>query len=96
MIKKIGKRCSKKPANRLRQRSLKLLELWDESDSYLTEAWSRIPQERFHAVESAFGLPPGPNRDYILYAVDNEVHHRAQGFVYLRLLGLELPAFWER
>ena len=56
----------------------------------------RIPQERFHAAESAFGLPPGPNRDYILYTLDNEVHHRAQGFVYLRLLGLEPPAFWER
>ena len=38
----------------------KLLELWDESSSYLTEAWPRIPQERFYAVESAFGLPPDP------------------------------------
>ena len=73
-----------------------LLERWDKSDALLAESWSRISPERFHAVESAFGLPPGPNREYVLYLIDNEVHHRAQGFVYLRLLGLEPPAFWER
>jgi uncharacterized damage-inducible protein DinB len=28
--------------------------------------------------------------------IDNEIHHRAQGYVYLRLLGLEPPAFFER
>jgi uncharacterized damage-inducible protein DinB len=28
--------------------------------------------------------------------IDNEVHHRAQGYVYLRALGLEPPHFWER
>ncbi len=31
-----------------------------------------------------------------LYAIDNEVHHRGQGTVYLRALGLEPPPFWER
>lgn len=73
-----------------------LLRAWDESGAYLDEHWSRIPEERFHASESAFNLPAQPNRDYVLYGIDNEVHHRAQGFVYLRLLGLEPPAFWER
>ncbi len=73
-----------------------LLSAWDESDALLAETWSRIPAERFHEGESAFNLPAQPNRDYVLYAVDNEIHHRAQGFVYLRLLGLEPPAFWER
>jgi uncharacterized damage-inducible protein DinB len=32
----------------------------------------------------------------ILYLVDNEVHHRAQGYVYLRSLGIEPPMFWDR
>ena len=73
-----------------------LLSAWDESDLLLAETWSRIPSERFHVAESAFGLPPQPNRDYVLYGIDNEIHHRAQGFVYLRMLGLEPPAFWER
>ena len=31
-----------------------------------------------------------------IYAVDNEIHHRAQGYVYLRALGIEPPAFYER
>lgn len=30
-----------------------------------------------------------------LYLVDNEVHHRAQGYVYLRALGI-VPPSWER
>ncbi|MFD1732208.1 DinB family protein [Deinococcus malanensis] len=28
--------------------------------------------------------------------MENEIHHRGQGFVYLRLLGIEPPAFYER
>jgi len=27
---------------------------------------------------------------------DNEIHHRGQGYVYLRSLGTEPPPFWER
>lgn len=30
------------------------------------------------------------------YMIDNEVHHRGQGYVYLRALGIEPPPFWER
>ncbi len=73
-----------------------LLRRWDESSATLQEAWPRIPSERFRATESAFGLPPMPNPYFVLYAVDNEIHHRAQGYVYLRMLGVEPPAFWER
>jgi uncharacterized damage-inducible protein DinB len=32
----------------------------------------------------------------LLYFLDNEIHHRAQGFVYLRELGIEPPAFYRR
>ncbi|NLG08337.1 MAG: damage-inducible protein DinB, partial [Deinococcales bacterium] len=32
----------------------------------------------------------------VQYAIDNEIHHRAQGYVYLRALGVEPPPFWER
>jgi uncharacterized damage-inducible protein DinB len=32
----------------------------------------------------------------IQYAVDNEIHHRGQAYVYLRALGIEPPHFWER
>jgi uncharacterized damage-inducible protein DinB len=32
----------------------------------------------------------------LLYIIDNEIHHRGQGYVYLRSLGIEPPHFWER
>ncbi len=32
----------------------------------------------------------------LLYGLENEIHHRGQGFVYLRELGIEPPAFYER
>jgi uncharacterized damage-inducible protein DinB len=28
--------------------------------------------------------------------IDNEIHHRGQGYVYLRALGIEPPPFCER
>jgi uncharacterized damage-inducible protein DinB len=75
-----------------------LLGAWDEAGGVLREAWSRLPVERLLEVEPGYfyGGPPQPHVDRVLYSIDNEVHHRAQGFVYLRLLGLEPPAFHER
>ena len=35
---------------------------------------------------------PSPNT----IAVDNEIHHRGQGYVYLRALGIAPPAFYDR
>lgn len=32
----------------------------------------------------------------LLYVLDNEVHHRGQGHPYLRELGIEPPAFYQR
>jgi uncharacterized damage-inducible protein DinB len=32
----------------------------------------------------------------MLYWIDNEIHHRGQGYVYLRALGIEPPAFYDR
>ena len=73
-----------------------LLELWDRASESLRDQWPQIPAGRFHDVEAVFGIPPTPLKDLVLYQIDNEVHHRAQGYVYLRLLGIEPPAFWER
>lgn len=73
-----------------------LLDMWSATGQLLREQWPRIQVERFHAVEAAFGLPPQPNWNLVLYLIDNEVHHRAQGYVYLRLLNIEPPAFYER
>jgi uncharacterized damage-inducible protein DinB len=47
-------------------------------------------------VEKAFGEWEMPGIVTIQYAIDNEIHHRGQGYVYLRALGIEPPPFWER
>jgi uncharacterized damage-inducible protein DinB len=73
-----------------------LLRLHDESTA-LVEQWvPQIPAERFTATMTAFGLYPGKVHDLMLYAIDNEIHHRAQGYVYLRALGIAPPPFFER
>ena len=60
------------------------------------EIWSQLTLERLQAVETDAGGAEKPNRDRLLYMLDNEIHHRAQGYVYLRLLGIQPPAFYER
>ncbi|MBC8087643.1 MAG: damage-inducible protein DinB [Phycisphaerae bacterium] len=73
-----------------------LLRLWDESTAQMNTLWPQIPASRFHEMMKAFGQWEGRVNDLIMYVVDNEVHHRAQGYVYLRALNVEPPAFWER
>ena len=73
-----------------------LLEAWDASTRAIDELWARIPAGRFQEHMVAFGQYPGPAYQLLLYVIDNEVHHRGQGYVYLRALGAAPPAFWER
>ncbi|MFP9097565.1 DinB family protein [Flavobacterium sp. RHBU_24] len=73
-----------------------LLTLWDETTKRLEIYWPQIPVEKFDDKVKAFGMYDGTILSSILYFMDNEVHHRAQGYVYLRALGIEPPAFWDR
>jgi uncharacterized damage-inducible protein DinB len=73
-----------------------LLEMWDTVTNLLNELWPQIPGERFLQTDTAFGQYTGPVYGTLMYFIDNEVHHRAQGYVYLRSLGITPPAFWER
>jgi uncharacterized damage-inducible protein DinB len=73
-----------------------VLRLWDESTGQLDALWTQIPPERFRETLTAFGQYPGVLHDLILYVIDNEIHHRGQGYVYLRALGIEPPPFYER
>jgi uncharacterized damage-inducible protein DinB len=73
-----------------------VLERWDESTRQLDELWPQIPPARFMETLRAFGQYPGVLHDLILYVIDNEIHHRGQGYVYLRALGVEPPAFYDR
>lgn len=73
-----------------------LLRRWDESTEEMNALWPQIPAERFHDHIVAFGEYPGPVHTMLLYVIDNEIHHRGQGYVYLRALGVEPPPFYER
>jgi uncharacterized damage-inducible protein DinB len=73
-----------------------VLRLWDESTTALDRHWTQIPPERFGETMTAFGQYSGKVHDLVLYAIDNEIHHRGQGYVYLRSLGVEPPPFYDR
>ena len=73
-----------------------ILSLWDESTEQLNLLWSQIPAQRFMETLTAFGQYPGVVHNLILYVIDNEIHHRGQGYVYLRALGIEPPPFYDR
>ena len=73
-----------------------LLELWDKSTEAIAGIWPTISPERWEQQDVAFGQWPGTCTSFIFYFIDNEIHHRGQGYVYLRSLGIEPPAFWDR
>jgi uncharacterized damage-inducible protein DinB len=73
-----------------------LLARWDAATEELNRIWPTIAPERFREEHNAFGQWKGKGHWQILYAIDNEIHHRAQGYVYLRSLGIEPPAFYDR
>ena len=73
-----------------------LLSLWDKQTTELNEKFPKIPPHRFNEEDIAFGQWKNPGIATIQYAIDNEIHHRGQGYVYLRSLGIAPPPFWER
>lgn len=73
-----------------------LLARWDGATEAIDALWPRIRADRFAETVTAFGQYTGPMHDLLLYLVDNEIHHRGQGYVYLRALGIEPPPFYDR
>lgn len=73
-----------------------LLAIWDRATEQINSLWAHVKPEQFHEVVKMFEAYEGPGYWQILYFIDNEIHHRAQGYVYLRSLGIEPPKFWER
>lgn len=73
-----------------------LLKLWDWSTEQIDNYWSQIPGGRLQEEDVAFGQYEGKTWWHLFYFIDNEIHHRGQGYVYLRSLGMEPPYFWER
>ena len=73
-----------------------LLKMWDDATAEINRLWPTISPARFQEVDTAFGQWKMAIYDLLLYIRDNEVHHRGQGYVFLRSLGIEPPPFWER
>ena len=73
-----------------------ILKKWDEATEEINSLWAQMKVERFHDIIKAFGMYEGTVLSSLQYFVDNEIHHRGQGYVYLRGLGIEPPPFWER
>jgi hypothetical protein len=73
-----------------------LLRLWDEVTAQIDALWPQIPAGRFEEIDLAFGQWEGLVYGLFQYWVDNEIHHRGQAYVYLRSLGIEPPAFYDR
>lgn len=73
-----------------------VLSQWDEQTKILDEILPNIHENQFSEMGTAFGQWNMPGNNMILYGVDNEIHHRGQGYVYLRSLEIEPPPFWER
>lgn len=72
------------------------LQKWDEATEEIIRLWPHIKEEDFEKTFKLFGQYEFPIYQNILYFIDNEIHHRGQGYVYLRALGIEPPFFWER
>lgn len=72
------------------------LEQWDKDTKEIDALWQQLSVEDFSESFNLFGQYEFPIIQNILYFVDNEVHHRGQGYVYLRALNIEPPFFWER
>lgn len=73
-----------------------VLQRWDKITETIDRLWPKIAPERFQEVEAAFGQYNQPIYATVLYFIDNEIHHRGQGYAYLRALGIEPPPFWDR
>lgn len=73
-----------------------ILKKWDDNTPKIIEYFNQITEEKLNEKFSLFGQYANTIRNHILYFIDNEIHHRAQGFVYLRALNIEPPFFWDR
>jgi uncharacterized damage-inducible protein DinB len=83
-------------SSRETQPKQEVLRLWDESTEQLNALWPQIPPQRFRETLTAFGQYTDVLHELILYVIENEIHHRGQGYVYLRALAIAPPPFYER
>ena len=70
-----------------------VLALWDRATEIIDCEWTKVGDytQSLTIYQMTFSFA-----QWILYAIENESHHRGQGYTYLRALGIEPPFFWAR
>ena len=70
-----------------------VLALWDRATEILDREWKEVGDytQSLTIYQMTFSFS-----QWILYAIENESHHRGQGYTYLRALGIAPPFFWAR
>lgn len=70
-----------------------VLALWDRASEILDREWKEVGDytQSLTIYQMTFSFS-----QWILYAIENESHHRGQGYTYLRALNIEPPFFWAR
>ena len=70
-----------------------VLALWDRATEILDREWKEVGDytQSLTIYQMTFSFS-----QWILYAIENESHHRGQCYTYLRALGIEPPFFWAR
>ena len=70
-----------------------VLALWDKVTEIIDREWKEVGDytQSLTIYQMTFSFS-----QWILYAIENESHHRGQSYTYLRALGIEPPFFWAR
>lgn len=72
-----------------------LLSAWDVQTARIEAGLPSVPPERYGEIlRLAWGEMLVFNA--VIGSLDNEIHHRGQGMVYLRHFGITPPDFWDR
>lgn len=76
---------------------IELIEICHDVRDNTRKQWHEMSQERLEIVmkDSFFGEAQS-HFARLQYGLENEIHHRGQGYTYLRILGIDPPAFYER
>lgn len=73
-----------------------VLALLDAATERIERAWPSVTAARLREVDTPIPRRTETVLATLLYFIDNEIHHRGQGYVYLRSLGIEPPPFYRR
>ena len=70
-----------------------VLALWDRATEIIDREWTKVGDytQPLTIYQMTFSFA-----QWILYFIENESHHRGQGYTYLRALNIEPPFFWAR